>query len=295
MMSKDDLIENITFAKRLVHEFSKKPFIDLNLNFWFSTERNIKFSVTKEDKGLPYLDFFDVIIFKDDVIEITDFFYSIRDLLVERKIPDKIRKELLKEEFWRDKKKIADLKLRYPDILDAHYQKTRIIEKLSKELIIPNMKIKNVINEEGISVTNIILEHIKYDLETINRIISALEFLKEIYKTLYSLGDSVFIEEDDRERQLNELLKFLNIAADITLATSDRSKIISLYVHPLYNLNELIIEIHFYKDKKKLMITLSKKEKNVFETQTFSDNKWSSEEFKTLNKAIEAIKNTLKN
>jgi len=260
------------------------------LDFWFGYAEEIWLSVSKRTRGIPYLDFFNTIIFKETKIEIVDYYYSIRDILTDKELSPDIGEKIFDKEFWKDLESIERLRIKYPDALDPHFKKGAIIKELKKSFKMLDMMIENLIDEEGFSVTKITLHYGKNDLETIDKVILALEFLKEAYRMLYSLEENVLYEYDNRGKQLNQILKFLNIATDIVSSSGLDDRKISLFIHPLYHINEAIIDIQIYADEPLLKrIILSEKEKNNFEIVTILDDKWVSVFTTTLNEAIRIL------
>jgi len=287
-----NLIKQILLIKELVNKMYLQPYIDFKFDFWFETNNHPRFGITKNITGLPYIDLFDVIGFNTDKIYIIDFFYSIKDVLMDKRIPKKLLKEIANNKFWENREKIASLMSKYPDVFEDHLRKSGIVDRLRSSVDYEWFEIENTI-EDGDSLTRIIIGYAGEDRETIDRVLFGLTILKDIYEELYDVDLSQIIDVRERRDNYGRLMTFLNIASDIIGVMPETIDLYSLYLHPIYYYNEVIIELLVNEGGLRRRFVLSEVEQNKYEVSVIEDNKGRSTYTDTIYRSVEILKDLL--
>ena len=281
------------FTKNLTHSlFNRLPYLDLNLDYWFGIHQDILFSISKCDSGLPYIDFFSVIAFKEKDIEIVDFYYSIKDRLTDENIPQKLLDQIFDEGFWSSKEKLNQIITDYPEAFMDHLKKDEIVDRLKSTMDYKWLKMENTI-VDGVSLSRITIKYAEKSDETIDRILFSLGVLKSVYEELYNVDLSQFIDIEERRDNYNKLMTFLNIASDIVGSMPETLNLYSLYLHPIYHYNEVIVELGVIENSLRRRLILSALEPYKYEISIFENNKEKSTYAETIYKSIEILKNLL--
>jgi len=238
-----NLIKQISLIKNLVNRMYSYPYIDFRFDFWFEVNTYPRFGITKNITGLPYIDFFDVIGFNTDKIYIVDFFYSIKDVLLDKHLPQSLLKEIIDNKFWKDEEKIISLMPKYPDVFKDHIEKKKVIESIHNKMGKDWLAVDTTI-EDGMSLTRMLIRYGKTERDTIERVLLCLKLLKDTYEKIYNVDIADHIDSEQRKQNYKKLMEFLNIAAHIVRRGTNRTELSLLYLHPIYYSNEVIIELY---------------------------------------------------
>ena len=292
-MTRNNIISSIIFAKNLISKlYGKADYLDMYLDIWVGTYGDQYLSISKCDTGYPYLDFFDVIAFRETHLEIIDFFYSIVDLLIEKRISESLYKRIYKDDFWRNKDNVNELASKYPDIFKLHLQKNDIINKIISQIGHEWLSVEHLI-EEGSSVTKMKVVYAGSREGTVSRIIEGLWILKSVYEELFGVNVLDYINVERRRDNYMKLISFLNVVQDLAGLVDGIYRLEDVYLHPISRINETMLGMGMCFGDVRLRVDLVLVEPNKYRVDVLRNGVMKSFYSASLFESIDLIKRVI--